>query len=157
MTSTPLDCSPPSPPRPCNACSEAGPGAAVRAALLGLVVQLGRLLRRRQVAQAFTLTLRFAGGASWEKTRRLPAPSGHDEDLRTMAYQLMDAAGLQRGRLTGIAVKAGDLIDAGRAAQQISLDHAREARLVAEEAIDRVRDKFGAGVIGPATVYRRAS
>lgn len=133
-------------------------GAAVRAALLDLVVRLGRLLRHRdQAARALTLTLTFAGNSSWEKTRRLPEPSAHDDDLRALAYQLMDAAGLQRGRLTGLVLKGEDLIGAGRVAEQISLDGAREARLVAEAAIDRVRDKFGPGVIGPAAVYRRAS
>ncbi|MEU6325341.1 hypothetical protein [Streptomyces sp. NPDC047009] len=42
-------------------------GAEVRAALLDLVIQLGRLLRqRRQAARGLTLTLRFAGKGSWE-------------------------------------------------------------------------------------------
>ncbi|OIJ68850.1 DNA polymerase Y family protein [Streptomyces mangrovisoli] len=133
-------------------------GAAVRAGLLELVVRLGARLRgRRQAARALTLTLTFAGGASWEKTRRLTEPSGHDEDLRRLAYQLMDAAGLQRGRLTGLALKGEDLVDAGQVARQLSLDTAREARLVAEAAVDRVREKFGTGVIGPAAVHRRAS
>jgi DNA polymerase-4 len=104
-----------------------------------------------------TLILKFAGGAGWEKTRRLPEPSAHEDDLRRLAYQLMDAAGLQRGRLTAIALKCEDLIDADQIAQQISLDDARESRLVAEAAIDRVRDKFGPGIIGPVTVFRRAS
>jgi hypothetical protein len=36
------------------------------------------------------------------------------------------------------------------------LDDAREARLVAEAAVDRVRDKYGPAVIGPATTFRRA-
>ncbi len=133
-------------------------GADVRAALLDLVVQLGRLLRRRgQAARAVSLRLQFAGGGSWEKSRRLAEPSAHDEDLRTMAYRLIDAAGLQRGRLTGLVLKADDLVDADRVAQQISLDQAREARLVAEATVDRVRDKFGPGVIGPAATARRAS
>ncbi|CAM5272495.1 hypothetical protein GCM10010261_67270 [Streptomyces pilosus] len=133
-------------------------GAEVRATLLDLVVQLGRLLRGRgQAARALTLTLRFAGGTGWEKTRRLTEPSPHDDDLRTLAYRLMDAAGLQRGRLTGMALKGEDLVDADRVAQQISLDTAREARLVAEAAMDRIRDKFGQGIIGPAAVIRRAS
>ncbi len=132
-------------------------GATVRATLLELVVQLGRGLRRRgQAARALTLTLRFADGTSWEKTRRLTEPSAHDDDLRTLAYQLMDAAGLQRGRLTGIALKGDDLVDADQVAQQISLDTAREARLVAEAAMDRIRDKFGPGIIGPAAT-RHAS
>ncbi|MEU2062407.1 hypothetical protein [Streptomyces sp. NPDC013455] len=135
-------------------------GATVRAALLDLVVQLGPLLRRRgQAARALTLTLTFAGGTSWEKTRRLPEPSAHDEDLRIAAYRLMDAAGLQRARLTGMVLRAEDLVDGDRVAQQISLDGTRESRLVAEQVTDRIRDKFGPGSIGPAAVLplRRAS
>ncbi|MEJ8672707.1 hypothetical protein WKI71_43330 [Streptomyces sp. MS1.AVA.1] len=69
----------------------------------------------------------------------------------------MDAAGLQRGRLTGLTLKGEDLIDAGQVAQQISLDDAREDRLVAEAAVDPVCDKFGPRVIGPAAVFRRTS
>ncbi|MFF7647013.1 hypothetical protein [Streptomyces canus] len=133
-------------------------GAEVRAALLQLVIQLGTRLRGRgQVARALTLTLAFAGNSSWEKTRRLTAPSGHDDDLRQLAYQLMDAAALQRGRLTALVLKGEDLIDADQAARQLSLDDAREARLAAETVIDQVRDKFGPQVIGPAAVFRRAS
>ncbi|MEU0027353.1 hypothetical protein [Streptomyces sp. NPDC006335] len=133
-------------------------GAAVRAALLQLVVELGTRLRNRgQAARALTLTLTFAGNSSWEKTRRLGAPSGHEDDLRATAYQLIDAAALQRGRLTGLALKGEDLVDAERVARQLSLEDTREDRLAAEDAIDRVRDKFGPQVIGPAAVFRRAS
>ncbi|MFI9155549.1 hypothetical protein [Streptomyces sp. NPDC053367] len=133
-------------------------GADARAALLRLVVELAMLLRRRgQAARALTLQLTFAQGGSWEKTRRLLEPSAHDDDLRTLAYRLMDAACLQRGRLTRIALRGDDLIDADQVAQQISLDTTREARLVAESSVDRVREKFGAGVIGPAAAFRRAS
>ncbi|MEU8851916.1 hypothetical protein AB0C70_38115 [Streptomyces sp. NPDC048564] len=133
-------------------------GAAVRSALLDLVVQLGHLLRRRgQAALALTLTLRFASGTSWDATRRLPEPSAHDDDLRALAYQLMDAASLQRARLTGLVLKGGDLIGAHQVAQQLSLDGAREDRLIAESAIDRIRAKFGPGSIGPAATFRRAS
>ncbi|MER5602905.1 hypothetical protein [Streptomyces sp. NPDC002265] len=133
-------------------------GSEVRSALLGLVVQLGQLLRRRgQAAQALTLTLRFAGGTAWERTRRLLAPCAHDDDLRVLAYRLMDAAALQRGRLTGLALRGEDLLDAGRVAEQISLDAVRETRLVAENAMGRIRDRFGARAVGPAALYRRAS
>ncbi|WP_343240224.1 hypothetical protein [Streptomyces sp. SID12488] len=51
--------------------------------------------RRGQAARGLGLTLKFAGGPSWEKARRLPEASAHDDDLRTMAYRLIDAAGLQ--------------------------------------------------------------
>ncbi|MFD5843735.1 DinB/UmuC family translesion DNA polymerase [Streptomyces chartreusis] len=83
-------------------------GADARAALLDLVIRLGQLLRGRDqaAARALTLTLTFAGDGRWGKTRRLAEPSGHDDDLRLIAYQLMDAAGLQRGRLTSLASRA---------------------------------------------------
>ncbi|MFF2431284.1 DNA polymerase Y family protein [Streptomyces mirabilis] len=133
-------------------------GAAVRAALLDLVVTLAHQLRGRgQAARGLTLTLRFATGTTWEKTRRLPEASAHDDDLRTLAYRLIDAAGLQRGRLTGITLKGDDLIAADQVAEQISFDGGREARLVAEEVSDRVRAKFGPGAIRPATTLLRVS
>ncbi|MFF2650104.1 hypothetical protein [Streptomyces sp. NPDC058045] len=133
-------------------------GASTRAALLGLVVRLGRLLRdRRQKAQALTLRLDFAGGTGWEKTVRLPEPSAHEDDLRTGAYRAMDAAGLQRGRLTAIVLRAEDLLAAEHTAEQISLDPARDARLRAEAAMDRARHRFGPTAIGPATTFPRAS
>ncbi|MGX1541050.1 DNA polymerase Y family protein [Streptomyces adustus] len=133
-------------------------GAAVRAALLDAVVTLAHQLRRRgQAARGLTLTLRFAGGTTWDKTRRLTEASAHDDDLRTTAYRLIDAAGLQRGRITGVALKAEDLIAAEQVAEQISLDHAREARLAAEEVSDRIRAKFGHDAIRPATTLLRVS
>ncbi|MFG2358631.1 hypothetical protein [Streptomyces sp. NPDC048521] len=46
--------------------------------------------------------------------------------------------------------KGADLVDAGQVTEQISLDGARESRLVAEQAMDRIRKKFGPDSIGPA-------
>jgi DNA polymerase-4 len=121
-------------------------------------VQLGTELRRRgQAARALTLTLSFADGPKWEKTRRLIEPSAHEDDLRLLAYQLMDAARLQRGRLTYLALRGEDLVDADQVAEQLSLDAARQARLVTESTADRIRAKFGPGAIGPAATYRPAS
>ncbi|WP_225638401.1 hypothetical protein [Streptomyces solaniscabiei] len=74
-----------------------------------------------------------------------------------LAFERLQGRLKQRGRLTGIALKGEDLVDAGQVVQQISLDTAREARLVAETAVDRGRDRLGPGVIGPAAVFRRAS
>lgn len=74
-----------------------------------------------------------------------------------MAYRLIDAAGLQRGRITAITLKADDLVSADQVAEQISLDEVRETRLVAEEVSDRIRAKFGPDAIRPATTLLRVS
>ncbi|WP_369192137.1 hypothetical protein [Streptomyces sp. R08] len=66
-----------------------------------------------QAARALTLTLSFVGGPKWEKKRRLTGPSTHEDDLRLLAYKVMDAAGLQQGRLTGLALRREDLVDVG--------------------------------------------
>ncbi|MFI8233888.1 hypothetical protein ACIGDI_34235 [Streptomyces sp. NPDC085900] len=46
---------------------------------------------------------------------------------------------------------------AAEAATQIGLGDALEASLVAEAAVDRLREKQAPRVIGPVTVFRRAS
>ncbi|MFF4646350.1 hypothetical protein [Streptomyces sp. NPDC001389] len=128
-------------------------GPHARAALLGLVVRLGAQLRgRRQAARSLCLTLQFAGGTRWERSRRLAEPSAHDEDLRTLAYRLMDAAGLQRARLTGMVLRAEDLAAAEGVTRQLSLDPVREARLTVEAAIDRANARFGPGTVRPAAL-----
>ncbi|MFJ3882062.1 hypothetical protein ACIPW5_32035 [Streptomyces sp. NPDC090077] len=128
-------------------------GPHARAELLGLVVRLGATLRgRRQAARSLSLTLRFAGGTRWERSRRLAEPSAHDEDLRTLAYRLMDAAGLQRARLTGMVLRAEDLTGAEGVARQLTLDPVRESRLTVEAAIDRANARFGPGTVRPASV-----
>jgi DNA polymerase-4 len=59
--------------------------------------------------------------------------------------------------LAVLVLKDEDLVDTDQIPQQISLDRAREARLVAEEVSDRIRDKFCHGVIAPAAAFRHAS
>ncbi|MGW3460048.1 hypothetical protein ACWDE9_10810 [Streptomyces olivaceoviridis] len=72
--------------------------------------------------------------------------------MRTAARTLILRRTSQRARLNGIALKGEDLIDADQVAEQTSLDDARESRLVAEQAMDRTRDRFGPASIGPAAV-----
>ncbi|MFJ1868627.1 hypothetical protein ACIOD1_28895 [Streptomyces sp. NPDC088097] len=132
-------------------------GPHTRAALLGLVVRLGASLRgRRQAARALSLTLQFVGGTRWEKTRRLTEASAHEEDLRTLAYRLMDAAGLQRARLTGMVLRAEDLTGAAGLTRQLTLDPVREARLTVEAAVDRANARFGPGTVAPASAFFEA-
>lgn len=55
-------------------------------------------------------------------------------------------------------LRAEDLLDAGQAPIQISLDQTREARLLAETAADRASQRFGKGSVVPAaTLLGKAS
>ncbi|MFE6813563.1 hypothetical protein [Streptomyces sp. NPDC057675] len=64
----------------------------IRAALLDLVAELAERLRARgQIACGLTLSVRLADSARVERTRKLPTPSGHTEDLRTAVWRSWDA------------------------------------------------------------------
>ncbi|MFJ9909502.1 hypothetical protein ACIRVK_42950 [Streptomyces sp. NPDC101152] len=134
-------------------------GAEVRATLLDTVVRLGTELRRRgQITQVLTLTLEFASGSPLARTRRLPQACAHEDDLRTTAYRIMDSAALQRALLTGLPLRADDLLSADQAAGQLSLDGERETRLAAQDAVDCARARFGPQVmVGPASLLGKAS
>ncbi|MFI6449112.1 hypothetical protein [Kitasatospora sp. NPDC050543] len=132
-------------------------GSEARGVLLDLAVRLGRDLRgRRQAAGALTIQVRLADGAIWERTGQLKEPSAYTQDLRAAAYRLMDAAGLQRARITRLSLFGEDLRDADTLASQISFDHQREKGLVAEKTLDRINSRFGDGTVQPAATLRPA-
>lgn len=130
----------------------------IRTALLETAVVLGDRLRKRgQITGTLTLEVAFTGGSTLARTRQLPEPTAHTDDLRTGLYRMYDALHLQRARIRGITATADRLAPAGTAGGQISLDRARENRLRAEPVMDKVNAKFGPGAVRPATLaWRRA-
>jgi DNA polymerase-4 len=131
----------------------------LRTELLDAVVAIGdRLRRRHQVAGALTLTVSVADGSQISRSKTFPEATHHTDDLRTAAYTAFNALGLQRARVRGLMVRAERLVDAGQAAQQISMDRTRENALRVEPAIDRLNDRFGPGTVTPASLaYRRSA
>ncbi|WP_433892529.1 DNA polymerase Y family protein [Streptomyces sp. CA-111067] len=131
---------------------------AVRTALLESAVALGARLRaRQQIAGTLALEVVFADGSTITRTRTLPEPSCHTEDLRTAAYGVFQAMDLQRARIRGITLTVDKLAAAGSAGGQISLDRVRENRLRAEPVIDELNARFGSGAVRPAALsWRRA-
>lgn len=131
----------------------------VRAALLDLTVTLGDRIRGRgQIAHGLTLAVRLAGGTTAQRTKRLPQPSAHTEDLRTATLRLLDAMAFQRARIRRLTLIAEDLrpTDEG-SGTQLTLDRAREMRLRLEPVIDQLNARYGHRVAGPAAAYRKAS
>jgi DNA polymerase-4 len=102
--------------------------AVIRAALLDALWCWGERLRRRgQITGALTLHVSFADASSVVRTRQLPQPSGHTDDLRGPEYRIFDALGLQRARVRGITARrpAGSLRPVGGRADQPAGRHLR--------------------------------
>ncbi|MFJ9810714.1 hypothetical protein ACIRTB_21055 [Streptomyces sp. NPDC101158] len=130
----------------------------LRGALLGLVASLAERTRGRdQVTRALTLSVRFADGSRTERTRRLPAPSNHTDDLRTVLWQIWDAMAYQRARIRALTLTAEELAPAGAGpGTQLSLDPTREARHQVEPVLDAINAKFGRSLVRPAGAYLQA-
>ncbi|MGW0704474.1 DNA polymerase Y family protein [Streptomyces sp. NPDC002643] len=126
-------------------------GVEIRAAALRLATELGARLRAHdQAARRVTVTLRMADRRELARTRTLPGPSAHTDDLRTAVYAVLDAHALQRARIRRLTLTAENIVDATLAHTQLSLDRGREARLRAEPVIDALNERCGPGAVGPA-------
>ncbi|WP_331725353.1 hypothetical protein [Streptomyces zaomyceticus] len=69
----------------------------VRAALPDLVTTVGQRIRgREQIARKLTLAVRFADGSTVERTRALPQPSAHTDDLKVTVLRNLDSMAFQR-------------------------------------------------------------
>ncbi|MEU3459246.1 hypothetical protein ABZ721_04725 [Streptomyces sp. NPDC006733] len=126
-----------------------------RRVLLDLSDRLGSRLRSQaQITGGLSLTARYADRSTTTRTRSLPEPSAHGDDIRATVYELYAALGLQRARVRSLGVRAEQLRPAHAAAQQLSLDQVRENRLAVEPAVDRANARFGPGAVRPASLAR---
>ncbi|MEU3355837.1 hypothetical protein [Streptomyces sp. NPDC037389] len=122
-----------------------------RRALLALADGLGARLRGSgQVAQGLKLTVRYADGSSSTRAKSFAEPTAHSPDLIAAAYALHTALALQRARVRSVALRAERLRDGHAAAHQLSFDPADEKARRVEAVVDRARELFGPGVVGPA-------
>lgn len=122
-------------------------------AVLGLADEIGRRLRgESQVARRFTLTVRYADRSSTTRTRTLPEPTGHSPAVAAAALGLLASLGLQRARVRAYTLRADDLLPAGRASLQLSLDPGDARARAAEAAADRARRRFGPEAVRPAAL-----
>ncbi|MFE5613689.1 hypothetical protein [Streptomyces sp. NPDC056524] len=86
-----------------------------------------------------TIAALAAMDATAQRSKRLPQPSAHTEDLRTGTLRLLDAMAFQRARTRRLTLIAEDLRPADEGpGTQLSLDQARENRLRLEPVGDRI-------------------
>lgn len=122
-------------------------------AVLGLADQVGQRLRgEAQITSRLTLTARYADRSSTTRTRTLPEPTNHSPVLASAALGLLTTLGLQRARVRSFAIRADDLLPAGTAHRQLSLDPGDGRARAAEAAADRARRRFGPQAVRPAAL-----
>ncbi|MER6914024.1 hypothetical protein ABT354_20315 [Streptomyces sp. NPDC000594] len=113
-----------------------------------------RLRTEQQVTGRLELTVRYADGSTTTRARTLAEPTAHAPLLARTTYGIYDSLGLQRARVRGVHLRAGQLIPAEQAAAQLSFDRAAEGARVLEEVADRARARWGPGIIRPARLAR---
>lgn len=124
-----------------------------RRALLSLADELGARMRDDgQVCRSLSLTVRYADRSSTVRSRVLAEPTAHSAALASAVYRVYEALGLQRARVRGISLRAEGLGPVEGASRQLTFDPVDERSRVLEAVADRAREKFGPGVIVPASL-----
>ncbi|CAM5294918.1 hypothetical protein GCM10010329_80440 [Streptomyces spiroverticillatus] len=127
--------------------------AAHYAALLGLAEDLGLRLRTSgQVTKTLTLTVRYADRTTTNRSRTLNEATQHSRALAADAHALLTVLGLQRARVRAFTLRAEGLSQAADASAQLSFEPADEHALALESVADRIRARYGAAAVQPATL-----
>ena len=108
-----------------------------------------RLAKARVAGHTITLKVRFSDFTTISRSSRHPEPIASTAEIWETAQTLIDRAaiGTRAVRLLGVAVS--DLVDVAGTKQMVL---GRERADAAADAIDGVRDRFGAGAVIPARV-----
>ncbi len=108
-----------------------------------------RLRKARCIARTIVLKLRFADFRTVTRSRTLTQPTAHAPQIARAARELLASVDVTAGvRLLGLG--AGGLSVGG--AEQLTLEEA-DGRLTSalDQAVDELRERFGAQVIAPAS------
>jgi DNA polymerase-4 len=128
----------------------------IRAELLRLSDKVaGRMRRAGFVGRTVQLRVRFADFTTITRSKTLPDSTDVGRDIYRTAVALYDGLGLQRVRLRLVGVRVEQLIDRAAATQQLLLGAPERGWRDAEEALDRVRARFGSGSVQPARLLDR--
>jgi DNA polymerase-4 len=111
-----------------------------------------RLRRAGWVGRTVSIKVRFADFTTLTRSKTIAGATDVGRDIYTVAGGLYDALGLQRARLRLVGVRVEKLSPASEAPHQIALDEPDAGWREAESAIDRAVDRFGDGVVRPASL-----
>jgi DNA polymerase-4 len=134
--------------------NDEGTAAAV---LCALAERAGRALRaRRRAAAALRLRLRYSDGGEAERGRRLPRPLHDDRSLWEEAQRLLEQAWKRRLRLRYLELSADPLVEPPPARDLFGPREREARRLDLCAALDRLRGRYGDGVVQAGACFRLA-
>jgi DNA polymerase IV len=105
------------------------------------------------VARTISIKLRLANFKTMTRSRTLAHPTDVAREIYTTACSLYASAGLDAGaRLRLVGVRASGLMPAAGAVTQPTLDERPVGWREAEQAVDLITRRFGAGAVRPAAL-----
>jgi len=109
-----------------------------------------RMRKAGYVGRTITLKVRFSDFTTITRSRTIPDVTDLGRDVYGTATELFRALGLQRARLRLVGVRVTGLVDAVEAPRQLQLGVTGPGWRDAEEAVDRISERFGSGMVKPA-------
>ena len=128
----------------------------IRRELLRLSERTARALREAGfVARTVTVKLRLANFTTLTRSRTLAEPTDLARKIYATACALYEGSGLDRqARLRLVGVRATGLAPASAAATQLAFGDRPSGWREAEQAMDRIAERFGSGKVRPAELWR---
>jgi len=106
------------------------------------------------VARTVTVKLRLASFKTITRSRTLPEPTDVAREIYAIACALYEGSGLdRRARLRLVGVRAAGLRPAAESARQLAFGDRPAGWREAEQAVDRITSRFGAGAVRPAALF----
>jgi DNA polymerase-4 len=125
--------------------------AAIHAHLLALADRVGvRLRASDQVGRTIQLKVRFADFTTVSRSRTLPQATDVTQQVYRTARTLFDDLALERVRIRLVGVRVEGLTPRSAATEQLALGEPAIGQREAEQAMDRLRRRFGPSAIRPA-------
>ncbi len=113
-----------------------------------------RMRARGYVGRTVQLKVRFADFTTITRSRTLKDPTDVARDIYTAVGGLFAALDLQRARIRLVGVRVSGLVDEETAPQQLLLGDTGPGWRDAEQAVDRIAERFGRDVVKPARLVR---
>lgn len=110
----------------------------------------GRLRSTGMVARTISLKLRYTDFSTITRSRTVHAPMDSAQLIYAVAVQLLESLGPRAMTVRLVGVRAEQLEDAAQTSLQLSFDRRDDNWRAAEQALDRVAEKFGSKSVLPA-------